>query len=112
MVGGDYIERNYAAAATEGRIVQIAFLRGQQADVDFRRLLFKRLTHTGSTLRIRDAAFKGEIAKALEERVWPLIESGKIRPVIDSTFPVADAAKAHEHMESNTHMGKIVLTFG
>jgi NADPH2:quinone reductase len=112
MVGGDYIERNYAAAAVEGRIVQIAFLRGAKAEVDFLRLMLKRLTHTGSTLRARDVAFKAEIAEALEARVWPLIEAGAVRPVIDSTFPAEEANKAHARMETNAHMGKIVLTFG
>jgi putative PIG3 family NAD(P)H quinone oxidoreductase len=112
MVGGDYIERNYAAAAVEGRIVQIAFLRGAKAEVDFLRVMLKRLTHTGSTLRARDVAFKAGIAKALEARVWPLIEAGTVRPVIDSTYPAEEAAKAHARMETNAHMGKIVLTFG
>jgi putative PIG3 family NAD(P)H quinone oxidoreductase len=112
MVGGDYIERNYAAAAVEGRIVQIAFLRGETAKVNFRRLMLKRLTHTGSTLRARDVTFKAGIAKALKANVWPLFESGTIRPVIDSTYPAEEAAKAHARMETNAHMGKIVLTFG
>ncbi|MBB4302979.1 NADPH2:quinone reductase [Rhodobium orientis] len=112
MVGGDYIERNYKAAAVEGRIVQIAFLNGPTADVDFRRLMMKRLTHTGSTLRAREVPFKAEIAKALEEKVWPLIASGSIKPVIDSTFDLKDASKAHERMETSGHIGKIVLTTG
>ena len=111
MVGGDYIGRNYAAAAIEGRIVQIAFLRGARAEVDFTRLLMKRLTHTGSTLRARDIAFKAAIASALGDKVWPLLEAGRIRPIIDSTYPFLDAAKAHARMETNAHMGKIVLTF-
>lgn len=110
MVGGDYIERNYAAAATEGRIVQIAFLRGENAQVNFRRLMLKRLTHTGSTLRAREIPFKAAIARALEEKVWPLLEAGKVKPVIDSTFPLADAAAAHARMETNAHIGKIMLT--
>ena len=110
MVGGDYIERNYEAAAVEGRIVQIAFLRGAEAEVNFTRLMLKRLTHTGSTLRARDVAFKAAIARALEEHVWPLLEAGKIKPIIHATFPLTDAAKGHELMESSTHMGKIMLT--
>ena len=110
MVGGDYVTRNYAAAAIEGRIVQIAFLHGPRAEVDFTRLMMKRLTHTGSTLRARDIAFKGRIATTLAERVWPLLDTGQIRPVIDSTFSLADAAKAHARMESSGHIGKIVLT--
>ncbi|HSM20545.1 MAG TPA: NAD(P)H-quinone oxidoreductase, partial [Hyphomicrobiales bacterium] len=111
MVGGDYIGRNYKAAAAEGRIVQIAFLRGAKAEVDFLPLMLKRLVHTGSTLRARDVTFKAGIARALEERVWPLIEAGSVRPVIDSTFPAEQAAQAHARMETNAHMGKIVLTF-
>jgi len=111
MVGGDYIERNYEAAAVEGRIVQIAFLRGAKAEVDFMRLMLKRLTHTGSTLRARDVAFKADIARALKAKVWPLLEAGTVRPVIDSTYPAEEAAQAHARMESNAHMGKIVLTF-
>jgi len=109
MVGGDYIERNYTAAAIEGRIVQIAFLNGSLAEVDFRRLMLKRLTHTGSTLRARDIGFKAAIASALQEKVWPLLASGKVKPVIDSTFPLIDAAGAHARMEK-AHVGKIVLT--
>ncbi len=109
MVGGDYIERNYAAAAIEGRIVQIGFMRGREAEVDFSKLLGKRLTHTGSTLRPRSNEFKGAVARRLEEQVWPVIETGKYKPIIDSTFTLADAAKAHERMESSQHIGKIML---
>lgn len=110
MVGGDYIERNYIAAAVEGRIVQIAFLNGSSAEIDFSRLMLKRLTHTGSTLRARDIGFKAAIAAALADKVWPHIEAGRIKPVIDSTFPFTDAAGAHARMESSGHIGKIVLT--
>lgn len=110
MVGGDYVARNYAAAAIEGRIVQIAFLHGPRAEVDFTRLMLKRLTHTGSTLRARDIAFKARVAAALAKHAWPLLDEGKIRPVIDSTFPLAQAAGAHARMESSNHIGKIVLT--
>ena len=110
MVGGDYIERNFAAAATEGRIAQIAFLRGSQADVDFLKLLVKRLTLTGSTLRPRSVGQKAEIARALEKKVWPLLEAGTVAPVIDKTFPLTEAAKAHAHMETGAHIGKIILT--
>jgi NADPH2:quinone reductase len=110
MVGGDYIERNYEAAAVEGRIVQIAFLGSSKAKVDFRRLMLKRLTHTGSTLRARSVADKGAIARAVEEHVLPLVASGRVRPVIDSTFPLAQAAAAHARMETSQHIGKIVLT--
>ena len=110
MVGGDYIERNYEAAAVEGRIVQIAFQGSPKATVDFRRIMLKRLTHTGSTLRARSVADKAAITRAVEEHVLPLIASGKVKPVIDSTFPLAEAAKAHARMEASAHIGKIVLT--
>ncbi len=109
MVGGDYIERNYDAATVEGRIVQIAFQASPRANVDFRRLLFKRLHHTGSTLRARAVADKAVIATALERNVWPLFAAGKVRPVMDSTFPLAEAAKAHARMETGQHIGKIAL---
>lgn len=110
MVGGDYISRNYEAAAESGRIVQIAFLNGPKAEVDFRRLMMKRLTHTGSTLRPRTIAEKAAIAAELEARVWPLLAQGRCKPVIHSTFPLAEAAAGHRLMESNAHIGKIVLT--
>jgi putative PIG3 family NAD(P)H quinone oxidoreductase len=109
MVGGDYIERNYEAAAVDGRIVQIAFLANPKATVDFRRIMMKRLTHTGSTLRARSIPDKAAIARAVEEHVLPLIVAGKARPVMDSTFPLAKAADAHARMEASTHIGKIVL---
>jgi len=110
IVGGDYIDRNYEAAAVEGRIVQIAFQSSSRAIVDFRRLMFKRLTHTGSTLRARSVADKGAIARAVEAKVLPLIAAGRVKPVIDSTFPLREAAAAHARMESGQHIGKIVLT--
>ena len=110
MVGGDYIARNYSAAAIEGRIVQIAFLSGSKAEVDFTRLMIKRLTHTGSTLRPQSGDAKARIAKGLRDNVWPLIEAGRVRPVIHATFPLAEAAAAHRLMETSGHIGKIVLT--
>jgi NADPH2:quinone reductase len=110
MVGGDYIARNYEAAAVEGRIVQIGFQGGSKATVDFVRLMLKRLTHTGSTLRSRSVADKGAIARALEERVLPVIAAGRVGPLIDSTFGLDDAAAAHARMETSEHIGKIVLT--
>jgi NADPH2:quinone reductase len=110
MVGGDYIPRNYEAAAVEGRIVQIGFQGGSKASVDFVRIMLKRLTHTGSTLRSRSVADKAAIARALEERVLPIIAAGRIKPVIDSTFTLADAAAAHTRLETSDHIGKIVLT--
>lgn len=110
MVGGNYIERNYEAACPEGRIVQIAFQGSPKATVDFRRIMLKRLHHTGSTLRSRSVADKGAIARALEKNVLPLLSSGRVRPVIDSTFPLEKAADAHARMETSAHIGKIVLT--
>ena len=110
MVGGDYIERNYEAAAVEGRIVQIAFQASAKATVDFRRIMLKRLHHTGSTLRARSNPDKAAIARAVEQTAWPLINAGRVRPVMDKTFPLADAAAAHARMESSQHIGKIVLT--
>jgi NADPH:quinone reductase len=110
MVGGDYVARNYAAAAPRGRIIQIAHLSGSKATTDLRTLMIKRLVHTGSTLRPRSAAEKALIADALFARVWPLLSEGRCKPVIDSTFPLAEAAKAHARMESSAHIGKIVLT--
>ena len=110
MVGGDYIDRNYETAADQGRIVQIAFLNGPKATANFSRLMLKRLTHTGSTLRPRTVAEKAIIAAELHEKVWPLLEVGRCKPLIHATFPLAQAAEAHRLMESSAHIGKIVLT--
>jgi NADPH2:quinone reductase len=110
MVGGDYIARNYEAAAVEGRIVQIAFQGSPKATVDFRRIMLKRLHHTGSTLRARSIPDKAAIARAVEENVLPLIVAGKVKPVIYKTFPMKDAPAAHALMETSAHIGKIVLT--
>lgn len=109
MVGGDYINRNYACAAMDGRIVQIAFLGGAKTEADFSKLMMKRLTHTGSTLRVRPLEVKALLARQLEEHVWPLIEDGRIAPVMDMIFPLAEAWRAHERMEEGAHIGKIVL---
>jgi NADPH2:quinone reductase len=109
MVGGEYVARNIKACAADGRIVQIAFLGGSRVTLDLMTLMRNRITLTGSTLRPREPAFKAAIAAALRRKVWPLIERGRIRPVIDSVFPLADAAKAHARMESSQHIGKIVL---
>jgi len=109
MVGGDYVARNYVAAAIEGRIVQIATLGGAKAEADFGRLMIKRLTHTGSTLRPRNVEFKARIATELEAKVWPLLASRKIAPVMDMIFPLKEAWRAHERMEEGDHVGKIVL---
>jgi putative PIG3 family NAD(P)H quinone oxidoreductase len=111
IVGGSYVPRNLAALAMDGRLVQIGFMEGEPtAPVDFRRILGRRLTITGSTLRPRTAEEKGHIAAALRREVWPLIEHGVVKPVVYRTFPLAEAAAAHRLMESNEHIGKIVLT--
>lgn len=110
MVGGDYISRNIKLAAADGRVVQIAFLRGAKVEVNLMPVMLKRLVLTGSTLRPRSTAFKAAIAESLRSRVWPQIATGEIRPLIAATFPLADAVAAHRLMESNTLSGKIVLT--
>ena len=110
IVAGDYIARNYEAAAVEGRILQVSLLGGAKATVDFTRLMVKRLHHTGSTLRARSVPDKAAIARAIEKTAWPLIAAGKVRPVMDRTFALADAAAAHARMETSEHIGKIVLT--
>ncbi len=110
IVGGDYIDRNYEAAAEQATIAQVSFLGSPKATANFGRLMVKRLHHTGSTLRPRSIAEKAAIARGLEEKVWPLLAAGRIKPVIDSTFPLREAAAAHARMESSLHIGKIVLT--
>jgi putative PIG3 family NAD(P)H quinone oxidoreductase len=110
MVGGDYVQRNLSALAVEGRLVYIAFLRGAKVELNLGPLMMKRLTLTGSTLRARPVEEKAPIARALREHVWPLLEAGKVKPVIYQTFPLQAAAAAHRLMESNRHIGKIVLT--
>ncbi len=109
MVGGDYIPRNLRALAMDGRLVQIAFLQGPKAAVNFAQVMVRRLTITGSTLRPQSDLAKAEIAKALMRDVWPMISAGKVRPVMDSEFALEDAAAAHARMESSAHIGKIVL---
>ncbi|TSA11077.1 MAG: NAD(P)H-quinone oxidoreductase [Betaproteobacteria bacterium] len=109
MVGGPYIENNLKSLALEGRLVQIAFLQGSKAALDFLPIMIKRITVTGSTLRPRTVAQKSAIAQDLRKQVWPLLESGKVRPVIHATFPLKDAKLAHELMESSKHIGKIML---
>ncbi|HUF44755.1 MAG TPA: NAD(P)H-quinone oxidoreductase [Aestuariivirgaceae bacterium] len=110
MVGGDYVARNFKAAARDGRIVNIAFLKGSKIEIDLLPVMLKRLTFTGSTLRIRSVEEKAEIARALEEHIWPHLAAGRIRPVVHKTFPLRDAAAAHALMDSGAHIGKIVLT--
>lgn len=110
MVGGSYVNRELGCMAEDGRLSIIAFLGGPRSEIDLPLVMMKRLTITGSTLRARPAAFKAAVAKAVEERIWPLVASGMIRPVVDSTFPLERAADAHARMESGVHIGKIVLT--
>ena len=110
MVGGDYVPKELKCIADDGRLVFIAFLRGMKTELDIMLVMRKRLTVTGSTLRPRPVAFKGAIAKSLREKIWPLIESGRIRPEIYKTFPLEQAADAHRLMESSQHIGKLVLT--
>ncbi|QFR33297.1 NAD(P)H-quinone oxidoreductase [Ancylobacter sp. TS-1] len=112
MVGGSYIARNYEAAAPQGRIVQIAFMEGSKVQIDYMRLMLKRLSHMGSTLRSRPKAEKAVIAAALRERVWPLIEAGTVKPVLDRIFPLEKASEAHARMETSAHIGKIMLSVG
>lgn len=109
MVGGSYIPRNIKALAIEGRLVMIAFLGGAKAEVNFAQVMVKRLTVTGSTLRPQSIQAKAMIAEDLEREVWPLLDAGRLGPVMDQTFPLAEAAKAHARMEGSTHIGKIVL---
>jgi len=109
MVGGDYTERNIIAAAEDGRIVQIATLGGAEVKINIARLMMKRVTLTGSTLRPRTREVKAGFARALEDKVWPLLAAGKVKVVIDSTFPLAKAADAHRRLETSAHIGKVVL---
>jgi NADPH:quinone reductase len=110
MVGGDYVPRELKCLAEEGRLVFIAYLRGPKAELDIDALMRRRLTITGSTLRPRSAEFKGYLARNLRDKIWPLIEAGRIKPQVFKTFPLEQAAEAHRLMESSQHIGKIVLT--
>jgi putative PIG3 family NAD(P)H quinone oxidoreductase len=112
MVGGDYLPRNVELLAIDGRLVQIALLRGAKAELDLNAVMRRRLTITGSTLRPQSVAVKGAIARVLEARVWPLLADGTIRPVIHGTFPLERAADAHRVLEQGDHIGKVVLTVG
>ncbi|WP_250157565.1 NAD(P)H-quinone oxidoreductase [Tianweitania aestuarii] len=109
MVGGEYVGRNYDAAAVDGRIVQIAVLQGAKVEINVAKLMMKRLTHTGSTLRPRTIEFKAAVAGALEAHVWPKLASREVAPVIDQVFPLDEAWRAHQRMEEGDHIGKIVL---
>jgi len=110
IVGGPNIEKNFKAANHDGRIIQLAFAAGSKVEINMMPVMLKRLSYTGSTLRTRPPAYKNEIARQLEEKVWPLIAAGTIKPIVNAVFPLADAAKAHALMESSTHIGKILLT--
>jgi len=109
MIGGEYLNRNVSCMKPDGRLVQIALMGGAKGELNLGRVMMNRLTVTGSTLRARSVAFKGEIAAALREKVWPLLEAGDIAPVIHRTFPLAEAAAAHALMEESSHIGKIIL---
>jgi putative PIG3 family NAD(P)H quinone oxidoreductase len=112
MVGGHYIQKNVSLLAFEGRLVQISFLQGPIVEFDFRPVMSKRLTITGSTLRPRSVELKSAIAEGLRRNIWPLLDSGALRPLIYATFPLEEARRAHELMESSTHLGKILLVTG
>lgn len=112
MVGGDYLPRNVKALSNDGRLVQIAFLQGPKIELNFALMMMKRLTITGSTLRPQSDLAKARIADALRAQVWPLLEAGRLGPVMDSAFDLADASAAHTRMESSGHIGKIVLSVG
>jgi NADPH:quinone reductase len=112
MVGGPYVARNLAALAVDGRLVQISFLQGSRVDLEMHQIMARRLTITGSTLRPRSVEQKGALARDVHAHVWPLLESRRVRPVIDQTFPLADVVKAHRRIDSPEHIGKIVLTVG
>lgn len=112
MVGGDYIARNIKSLGDDGRLVNIAYQKGSKAEIDFLRVMLKRLTITGSTLRIRPTEVKGEIAAGLEQHALPKLAEGKVKIVIDGTFPLSEAAKAHARMDEGAHIGKVILTLG
>ena len=109
MAGGDFVQKNINIAAPEGRIVYIAFIRGFQAEVNFAPLLMKRITLTGSTLRAQSFAQKAVMCRELREHIYPFLESGRIKPVVDRVFELADVASAHDYMQSGAHLGKIIL---
>ncbi len=110
MVGGDYLPRNLACLSEEGRHVTIAVQGGARSELNLASVMMRRLTLTGSTLRARSVEFKSMVADELAHMVWPYVEEGRLRPVIDTTFPLAEAAAAHRRMEAGEHVGKIVLT--
>ena len=109
IVGGDYMQRNIKALALDGRMIHLAFNKGPKAELNMMSVMLKRLTLTGSTLRSQTDAFKTATARDLEEKVWPLFEEGRLKPLVHKTFPLAEAADAHRLMESSAHVGKIML---
>jgi len=109
IIGGEYFERNVESLALNGRLIQIGLLGGNRAYLDLTRVLHRRLTITGSTLRARTVEEKGTLARELEANVWPLLAAGRVAPIIDRVFPLTEAADAHRRMESSNHIGKIVL---
>jgi NADPH2:quinone reductase len=112
MVGGSYAERNQQVLAVEGRLVQIGIMENSKITLDLMQMMVRRQTITGSTSRARSVADKAAIGRALRDKVWPLLEAGTVKPVIDRIFPLAEAAEAHRLMESSTHIGKVLLTTG
>jgi len=110
MIGGSYLARNLEAAAVEGRLVVISLIGGARAEINLLTIMSKRLTLTGSTLRARSVAQKAAVAAGVQQNLWPLLASGRVRPVIHATFPLAEAGEAHRLMETSQHIGKIVLT--
>ena len=112
MVGGDYVPRELKCLATDGRLSIIAFLGGTRTTLDMGDILYRRLTITGSTLRPRSIEYKAQVAAALREKVWPLLDAGRLKPVIHQRFPLEQAAAAHALMESSAHIGKILLEMG
>jgi NADPH:quinone reductase-like Zn-dependent oxidoreductase len=112
MVGADYLQKNLDLLKADGRLVQIAFLTGAKAELDLTRLLVNRLTLTGSTLRARSADEKARLARAVEAQVWPWLEDGRVRPVVDRTFPLEEAGAAHAYLEQGAQIGKVVLSVG
>lgn len=112
MVGGPYVQRNIDILAVEGRLVQIAFLQASKVELELRNVMLRRLTVTGSTLRARSVALKAEIADELRRHVWPLLEDGRVKPIVHATFPLERAREAHALMESSAHLGKIILEVG
>ena len=109
MVGGDYLQKNIDLLSNDGKLINIAFLKGSTVNVNFMKVMLKRLTITGSTLRIRDENFKGKVLKNIEKNIFPKIKDGTIKPIIDSTFKLNDVSKAHQRLYKNEHIGKVII---